>query len=374
MKKILLILSCVFLFVPFSVQAEEFIPEDVPEQEFFKAKVLSISLGDITDPENLSDEAVVEVLSGSSKGETVTVSLPQNESEAYQFEVGDTVVITKVVGYSGDLYYLTDRYRLPSLYWIFGLFVIFIIIFGRLRGLMSLLGLGVTVAVIMLFVIPRILAGDSPVLISVLGSIVILFFSIYLAHGFHWRTSVAVGATVISLALTAAMATSFVYVGKLFGLGSEEVLSLQVTQLANIDFRGLLLGGMILGTLGVLDDITTAQAAAIEQLKAANLRFGFWDLYKRGLSIGKEHITSLVNTLFLAYAGASLPVFLFFTVIPNVPAWVHLNSEFIAEEIVRTLVGSVGLILAVPITTLLAAYVFTRKTWAEHQATEHSVH
>lgn len=368
MKKILIGLSLMVLLVPWTASASEFIPEETPEQEFFKAKILSISLGDITDPTNLSDNATVEILSGPAKGQTVEVDLPQNESEAYQFEIGDKVVITKVAGYSGDLYYLTDRYRLPSLYWILGLFVVFILIFGRLRGLTSLFGLAITIAVIMLFVIPRILAGDSPVLISILGSIVILFFSIYLAHGFHWRTSVAVGGTLVSLALTAALATGFVYFGRLFGLGSEEVLSLQTTALANIDFRGLLLGGMILGTLGVLDDITTAQSAAIEQLKLANHKFGFWELYKRGLAVGKEHITSLVNTLFLAYAGASLPVFLFFTVIPDVPAWVHLNSEFIAEEVVRTLVGSVGLILAVPITTLLAAFVFTRKTWAEQRS------
>lgn len=368
MKKFILGFSLILLFMPWGARASEFIPEEIPQQDFFKAKILSISLGDMTDPQNLSDEAQVEILSGPEKGQTITVSLPQSESEAYQFEIGDKVIVTKVAGYSGDLYYLTDRYRLPSLYWILGLFVVFILIFGRFRGFMSLFGLAVTVAVIMFFVIPRILAGDSPVLISILGSVVILFFSIYLAHGFHWRTSVAVGGTVLSLAITAGLATAFVHFGELFGLGSEEVLSLQATTLANIDFRGLLLGGMILGTLGVLDDITTAQSAAIEQLKIANHKFGFWELYKRGLAIGKEHITSLVNTLFLAYAGASLPVFLFFTVIPDVPAWVHLNSEFIAEEIVRTLVGSVGLILAVPITTLLAAYVFTRKTWAQQQS------
>lgn len=368
MKKITLVFSCLLLLLPWSVRASEFIPEDTPQQDFFKGKIVSISLGDMTDPTHLSDEAKVEVLSGAEKGKVIQVALPQNESEAYQFEVGDKVIVTKVAGFSGDLYYLTDRYRLPSLYWILGLFVVFILIFGRIRGLAALFGLAITVAVIMWFVIPRILAGDSPVLISIIGSVVILFFSIYLAHGFHWRTSVAVGGTVLSLALTAGLATGFVYFGQLFGLGSEEVLSLQTTALANIDFRGLLLGGMILGTLGVLDDITTAQAAAIEQLKIANHKFGFWELYKRGLAIGKEHITSLVNTLFLAYAGASLPVFLFFTVIPDVPAWVHLNSEFIAEEIVRTMVGSVGLILAVPITTLLAAYVFTRKTWAQQQS------
>ena len=122
------------------------------------------------------------------------------------------------------------------------------------------------------------------------------------------------------------------------------------------NLRGLLLGGIILGALGVLDDITTGQAAAVDELRRANPAFPVRELYRRGLSVGTEHITSLVNTLFLAYAGASLPLFILFTIYDEAPLWVTLNSEFIAEELVRTLVGSVALILAVPITTILASF------------------
>lgn len=372
MKRIFFVfLGLLGLSLPVGVAAE-YVPETQPrEQVFILGRILSIQEATLSDqPSYATSTAEVELLQGTHQGSVVQVDLPTSNDPAYQFSIGETVVVTEVQGYSGILYYITDRYRLPSLYWVLGVFVVFILMFSRWRGLTSLIGLGVSVAVIVWFVVPRILAGDSPLLVSILASAVILFVSIYLAHGFHWRTSVAVLSTLITLALTASLAFIGVEVAELYGLGSEEVLSLQITQLSGIDFRGLLLGGMILGALGVLDDITTAQAAAIQQLKEANRQLTFTDLVKRGLKIGQEHITSLVNTLFLAYAGASLPVFLFFTVIPDVPAWVHLNSEFVAEELMRTLVGSIGLILAVPLTTVLAAYVFTRRTWGEKQVLE----
>jgi uncharacterized membrane protein len=156
------------------------------------------------------------------------------------------------------------------------------------------------------------------------------------------------------------MAIIFVAIGKLFGLGSEEAIYLQLVPLEQLNLQGLLLGGIILGALGVLDDITTAQSAAVDELRKANPALGARELYRRGLSVGTEHITSLVNTLFLAYAGASLPLFILFTIYNDMPLWVTLNSEFIAEEIVRTVVGSVALILAVPITTAAAAAIFSR--------------
>ncbi|MEK9181053.1 MAG: YibE/F family protein, partial [Patescibacteria group bacterium] len=132
----------------------------------------------------------------------------------------------------------------------------------------------------------------------------------------------------------------------------------------NLDLRGLLLAGIIVGALGVLDDTTTVQAATVEELKQANPAFTFADLYRGGLSVGREHITSLVNTLVLAYLGSQLLIFILFYAGPNQPLWVTLNSEFIGEEIIRTLVGSATIILAVPITTLLAAWYFSRKQTA----------
>jgi uncharacterized membrane protein len=159
----------------------------------------------------------------------------------------------------------------------------------------------------------------------------------------------------VTLAFATGLADLIVGLAHLSGRGSDEALFLQTGYLETVNLRGLLLGGIVLGALGVLDDITTAQAAAVEEISRADPGLGVRDLYRRGLSVGREHITSLVNTLVLAYAGASLPLFILFTLNTNQPLWVTLNSEFVAEEIARTIIGSLALTLAVPITTALAA-------------------
>jgi uncharacterized membrane protein len=141
----------------------------------------------------------------------------------------------------------------------------------------------------------------------------------------------------------------------LTGGGTEEAFYLQIGVLSTLNLRGLLLGGIIIGALGVLDDITTAQTAAVDEISKANPSLRFEELVKRGHSIGREHITSLVNTLALAYVGASLPLLLIFSAAHSEPLWVLLNREYIIEELVRTLIGSITLILGVPISTLLAA-------------------
>lgn len=210
---------------------------------------------------------------------------------------------------------------------------------------------------------------------SMIGALVIALFSIYLAHGLNRRTTIALISTLLTLGIASGLAILFVKAGKLFGLGSEEAFYIQqLGSLADLNLQGLLLGGIILGALGVLDDITTAQTAAVYEIKRANSALTVRELYNRGISVGREHISSLVNTLFLAYAGASLPLFLFFTVGGSTqPLWVTLNSEFIAEEVVRTLVGSIALMLAVPITTFLAANYFGNRPVEQNssQETEH---
>jgi uncharacterized membrane protein len=267
---------------------------------------------------------------------------------------GDYVVVAKTQDLCQTTYYVTDRYRLPPLAIVAVLFFAMIVLLSRFKGLSSIIGLGITVAVLVKFIVPRILAGDNPLLVSVSGALVIALVSIYLAHGFNRRTTIAVIATLITLGIAAGLAIAFVSFASLFGAGSEEAFYLQMG-LQAVNLRGLLLGGIILGALGVLDDITTGQAAAVQEISLANPDLSPRELYRRGLSVGTEHITALVNTLFLAYAGASLPLFILFTVNVDQPVWVTLNSEFVAEEIVRTLVGSSALVLAVPITTLLAA-------------------
>jgi uncharacterized membrane protein len=331
---------------------------DVPD-EFYRGRVIEIEseqeqgLGGVS---QLTQVVRLRVTTGPESGSEITAlyALP-TEHRGQRLHTGDRVVLIRTFDAGGRSYEIVDRDRVAPLIVIALLFAGAAIAFSRVRGLTSLVGLAVSLLVLAKMVAPRILAGGNPLAASLLGACVIAVASIYLAHGFSRRTSVALVGTIITLAIAAGLAIAFVGLTGLQGTGSEEAVFLQAGYLERVNLRGLLLGGIILGALGVLDDVTTAQAAAVEEISRANAALSPRELYRRGLSVGQEHITALVNTLVLAYAGASLPLFLLFTLNTDQPLWVTINSEFVAEEIVRTLVGSLALILAVPITTLLAA-------------------
>lgn len=348
--------------------------EDLPADEYSRGRIAEVSGTTERDmagvKEHLTTYKVV-LLDGKEKGKEVEVQTSDLDAVTKDrtFRPGDVIVVVKSYRVGDEpAYYLSDDYRLPALAGILLVFVLAAVVFGRWRGAMSLVGLGVTVAVIMAYVVPRISAGADPLRTSLVATFAIAAVSLYLAHGFRRRTTIAFVSTVITLAISAGMAVAWVAWAKLFGTGSEDAVFLQGAGLGDINLRGLLLGGIMLGVMGILDDITTAQAAVVEELKHANPSLKFRELYARGLSVGKEHISSLINTLFLAYAGASLPLFLLFTTTGGVPLWYVLNTETIAEEIVRTIVGSVCLILAVPITTALAASYYGERRVRESDA------
>ncbi len=275
--------------------------------------------------------------------------------------LGESVVVTKTSDLGESAYYISDKYRLPEVAMILAVFFILVVAMSRLRGFTSIIGLVISVLILAKFIVPRILAGQDPMLIGLAGAFAIAVLSIYAAHGLNKRTTVAVFSTLSTLAIAAIMSIVAVNFSRLFGLGSETAFYLQMGQAGDLNLRGLLLAGIIIGVLGLLDDVTTGQAAAVDEITKANPDLSFRELYKSGISVGREHITSLVNTLVLAYAGASLPLFLVFYLNQSQPLWVTLNTEFISEEVVRTLVGSITLVLAVPIATLLAAYFFSKK-------------
>jgi uncharacterized membrane protein len=185
-----------------------------------------------------------------------------------------------------------------------------------------------------------------------------MFLALYLAHGLNAATTVAVLGTLASLLLTALLSVIFVGVSSFTGSGSEEAVFLQISQ-QQVNLEGLLLASIIIGTLGVLDDVTVTQASAVWELHRANPAYGIKKLYQAGIRIGRDHIASTVNTLVLAYAGASLPLLVLFTV-ANRSFTDVVTSELMAEEVVRTLVGSIGLVASVPLTTGLAAFVVSR--------------
>ena len=237
------------------------------------------------------------------------------------------------------------------------------VIFGRWRGLFALGGLAITFAVLVRFILPAILLGKNPVAVAVIGSAAIMFAALYLTHGFNARTTTAVLGTVGALFVTGVLAWIFVAGTHLTGMATEES-GLLAASLSGVSLRGLLLGGIVIGSLGVLDDVTVTQASAVWELHRANPEYGFSRLYSAGLRIGRDHIASTVNTLVMAYAGASLPLLVLFTLSSRQLGDV-LTSEILGQEIVRTLVGGIGLVSAVPITTALAAFVADRSIHRE---------
>jgi uncharacterized membrane protein len=244
--------------------------------------------------------------------------------------------------------------------WLFIGFVLLVIVVAKWQGLSSVLGMAVSLGVLSGFIVPQIMQGSNPMLISLIGAAVIAVVTIYLSHGWHQESHLALFSMMFTLFLVSVLSTIAVQVAQLVGLGSEEAYFLQFGPTAAINLQGLMLGGIVLGALGILDDICVSQVATVQQLKEVNNELGFDELYKRGLNVGKSHVASLVNTLVLAYAAANLPLFILFTLNNGVPLWVTINSEIIAEEVLRTLVGSMGLVIAVPVATAAAAWFMSR--------------
>jgi uncharacterized membrane protein len=281
------------------------------------------------------------------------------------FFAGTPVMVEFIEGDQGELevfgvspvspyrqYAFADFQRRPVLLGLLLLFGAVVIWLGRWRGAAALGGLIASIAILLLFILPAILDGESPVLVVVVGSAAIAYLALYMAHGFNRMTTVALIGTVATLLTTAILSAFVVSLSHFTGLVSEE--SSLLTLFDNVDVSGLLLAGIVLGAAGAIDDVTVTQASAVWELRAANPELGVAELLRRGLRIGRDHIASMVNTLLLAYAGASLPLMVLFVLSAQSLGTVA-NSEVVAVEIVRTLVGSIGLVAAVPFTTWLAA-------------------
>lgn len=328
-----------FPYLPLSAQ-------ETPHEELLRAEVL-----DVRDGERQTIR--LRIVTGMDAGAEITVE--QNRQQRWQIEEGEKVAVRKLTRTDTSVAYtIAETYRLPALLWIGLLFVGLAVLLGGRKGVGAITGLCLSIGILVFFIVPKIAEGNDPVLTSLTGALAIACTSLFLAHGFHKRTFVAFLSTLATLAIAAGLAALFVHAAKLFGAGSEEALFLQSGVLEHVNLRGLLLGGIIIGCLGVLDDVTVAQTAVVDELRKANPSMDTRNLIRASMSIGKEHIASMINTLALAYAGASMPLLLLFTTPSDYPLWFTLNGEFLAEEIVRTLVGSTALLFAVPIATIFA--------------------
>jgi uncharacterized membrane protein len=332
---------------------EEFLP---PGTSYPEARVASVEAAPCPPGEACPAAAVVEVLDGEGAGDFVRIEVPPEVGVGLTED--EVLVLTRDGGAEGGpTYGFADYERDLPLVALAVAFAVAVGVIARWRGLASLVGLAFAFFILLSFVLPGILAEQSPTLVTLVGSSAIMFVVLYLAHGFSARTTTALIGTLFGLTLVAVLGAVAVAAARLTGLTSEETVQLNTFD-PTLDFSGLLLAGVVVAGLGVLNDVTITQASAIWQLREASPETTWRELYVRGMAIGRDHIASTVYTLVFAYAGAGLPLLILFDLYPQ--AWsVTIASSSVAEEVIRTLVGSIALVLAVPVTTAVGAFFAT---------------
>lgn len=306
-------------------------------------------------------KVLVRIGQGVDAGRQVTV-LVQPEIYRTGVHPGDDLLVSKVAEGAGiapaDSYAFADFARSTPMVALGVLFAVLVVAVARLRGLAALAGLAVSGLVLTKFVLPALLDGRSALAVGVVGGAAILFVVLYVAHGVSVRTTTALLGTLLGLATTALLGSVTVAGFHLSGLGSEDDQYLSAFA-GQISLSGLLLCGLVIASLGVLNDVTVTQASAVWELHETDPGQSRAQLFAAGMRIGRDHIASTVYTLVFAYAGSALPVLLLIT-LAHAPLGGVLTSEPLAEEIARTLVGSIGLVLAVPLTTAVATALVRR--------------
>jgi uncharacterized membrane protein len=294
-----------------------------------------------------------EILDGEQKGKTVTIY-----NDFLELQVSEKFYVRHTTDalFDTESYAVHDIDRLNVLLWFVILFVVVVLFFSGKQGFRSIISLVGSLFIIMYVLVPSLLKGYPPMLTSIVIAVAILFLAIYVTHGFNKQSTVAFTGTVLAVILTGVLAYLGVTLAHLTGFASDEAVYLNLNTRGMLDFSGLLLGGIMIGVLGVLDDIAITQVAVVSEFYKTNPELSRKEVYIKAIRIGKEHVGALVNTLALAYTGASLPLLLLFSNSTS-PASIIINQEIFATEIIRTIVGSIGLILTVPITTLLAIYI-----------------
>ncbi len=282
---------------------------------------------------------------------------PSGTFELPAYEAGERVELYFSPSPGGErVYVVVDWVRRPALGWLVALFAVASFAVAGLKGLRAVAATAVSLAIVVSFIVPRILDGGDPVVVSLVGVGGILLLAIYFVHGVSWSTTAALAGTYAAVAVTMLLGIGFSDAARLTGLGNEDAMFL-LSAAPQVALRGLLLAGLLIGALGALTDITIVQASVVRELAHTDPSLGLRELYRRGMNVGRDHVGSLVNTLVLAYTGSGLALFILLN-LGEVPLARAVNLELVANEVVHTLVGSIGLILAVPITTGLAAWWF----------------
>lgn len=357
--------AIMFFVLPIISHAQD--GDMVPDQtEIVKARVVSITseVKEVipgTDTTGTYQTIEAQILEGLEKGKTISFT-----DDYLKLSAGDVFYLNHTIdaGTGRETYAEMDIYRLPTLILFAFIFVVLVLLIGGVQGLRGLLSLIGGFILILFVLLPAILHGYSPILVSIAVSSVIIVLGSYITHGFNRTTSSAVLGMILTVLATGALAYWAVHMGKFTGYGSEESVYITMNSRGSINLIGLLLGGIMIGVLGVLYDVAIGQAISVEELHHIAPHIPRKRIYSRALRIGREHIGALVNTLAIAYVGASLPLLLLFYQTSTSPIQI-INKEIVSAEIIRILVGSIGLVLAVPITTFLAVLILVKVKTAD---------
>lgn len=358
-SKTIVVFLLLSVFTPQFLLAQE-VHQDLEER--VQAEVLSIEeeyerpiTG--TGATAVVQESRIKLLNGEREGEIVDLI-----SEKVELEVGDTIYVNRIIDISGNEYItFADFERRPVLLFVSVLFVLMLLFFSGWQGLRALLSLFGSIGAIFFLLIPALLAGYDPAITSVAIAAIVMMFVLFGTHGVNPRTIIAFAGTYSAVVITGIIAYFSVDLMKLTGFSNDASVYLNFATNGQLDLAGLLLGGIIIGILGVLDDVSITQASVVQELKHANNALRFSELYASAIRVGRDHIGSLVNTLALAYVGVSLPLILLYAKTES-SFMLSLNQEVIAAEVIRIIIGSIGLILAVPLTTFFAAWWFDTHT------------
>lgn len=329
-----------------------------------KALVLSIKeegttqLGEVTQPYQVVD---IRILEGKYAGQQFIIDYGKKYllASSHLLQANEKILVSVSSMGDGSVYvHFVDFIRTPALLVLGILFVGVCVLVSGWQGIRSILGIGVSVLVIIFYIVPQILDGENPILISLLGSFLFLTITQYLVYGWTLKTHIALSGILVSILITGLIAVFFVDFARLNGMGDENAMYL-LQQSNQMNLRNLLIAGIVIGALGILDDLVVGQTSAVIEIYRANPEMNFSERFKRSMNVGKDHIAATVNTLVLAYLGASLSLFLLFSN-SNVQFSNIINLNYLAEEMVRSLVGTIGLFAAVPITTFMACWVVDR--------------
>jgi uncharacterized membrane protein len=343
--------GAVRLWAPPTTAATSTVPDNVTLHRATLTAVEQVE--DADDPGLAPGAQVLAMTARLADGRKVQFEMVDETGDLYA--VGQQVRVAEADGPDGVVHYVNDIERDRPLLLLAAVFLIAVLVFGRWQGLRALLGLALTLGVVIAFVVPAVLAGRDPVAVALSAAVAIMVVTLYVTHGVRPKTTAAVVGTLVALSLTVVLSWLFIELGSLTGLSDEEA-RMASASVGGLSLRGLLLAGIIIGALGVLDDVTMAQASTVFELRHADPQAGFGRLFGGAMAVGRDHVAATINTLFLAYAGASLPLLILFSTSPD-PLPVIASSEIVAVEIVRTLVGSIGLMASVPVTTALAAWL-----------------